>query len=120
MGMKFKIDENLPVEVADVLNSAGHNALTISDQQMVGADDSQIASVCKRERRVLITLDLGFADIRQYPPREFTGIIVLRLNQQDKDRVIQITEKLLSILNTDALKKKLWIVEEHRVRIRDG
>ena len=26
MGMNFKIDENLPVEVADILRQAGHDA----------------------------------------------------------------------------------------------
>ncbi len=32
--MRFKIDENLPVEAAQLLNAAGHEAATIHDQQM--------------------------------------------------------------------------------------
>lgn len=31
--MKFKTDENLPVEVADDLRQTGHDALTVADQQ---------------------------------------------------------------------------------------
>ena len=66
--MKFKIDENLPVEVLDLLNAAGHDALTVLDQNLIGEIDRTIMDVCKQEERALITLDLDFADMRSYPP----------------------------------------------------
>ena len=34
--MKFKIDENLPVEVAELLREAGHDAATAIEQQLGG------------------------------------------------------------------------------------
>ncbi|MDC7217410.1 MAG: DUF5615 family PIN-like protein [Spirochaetales bacterium] len=68
---KFKIDENLPVEVAEMLKAAGDDAMTILDQSMVGELDPKVASVCKSEGRALVTLDLDFSDIRTYPPAEF-------------------------------------------------
>ena len=37
--MKFKTDENLPIEVADVLRQAGHDALTVHDQRLTGHPD---------------------------------------------------------------------------------
>jgi len=40
--MQFKIDENLPVEVAQSLCDAGHDAITVYDQQMVGEPDPRI------------------------------------------------------------------------------
>jgi hypothetical protein len=67
--MRFKIDENLPVEAAQLLNAAGHEAATIHDQHMVGQPDPNVASVCLDETRALVTLDLDFSDIRTYPPR---------------------------------------------------
>ena len=30
--MKFKVDENLPVEIADLLKSANYDAVTVKDQ----------------------------------------------------------------------------------------
>jgi hypothetical protein len=30
--MRFKVDENLPAEVAQLLRAAGHDALTVVDQ----------------------------------------------------------------------------------------
>ena len=58
--MRFKIDENLPVEAALSLRNAGHDVLTIHDQQMVGDPDPQVAVVCKSEQREIISLDLDF------------------------------------------------------------
>lgn len=75
--LRFKIDINMPVEAASVLNDSGHNALTIHDQQMVGETDTQIGYICKPEHRALVTLDLDFSDIRTYPPREHPGIVLL-------------------------------------------
>ena len=56
--MKFKTDENLPTEAADLLRSAGHDAVTVGEQRLGGAVDSTVGSVCQREGRVLVTLDL--------------------------------------------------------------
>jgi len=66
--MKFKIDENLPVELAQLLNQCKHKALTVLDQNLQGSDDPEIIKICLQEGRILITLDKGFADIRNYPP----------------------------------------------------
>lgn len=116
--MKFKIDENLPVDVADLLKQAGHEADTVYDEGITGADDVTISKVCKKEKRIIITLDLGFADIRTYPPADFEGIIVLRLIKQDKNYVLGIAERLITALESGELTGKLWIVDEKRIRVR--
>jgi predicted nuclease of predicted toxin-antitoxin system len=82
--MSFKVDENLPVKVAEVLRQAEHDAVTVLEQEHVGNADARPVALCQRENRVLVTLDVGLADIRTYPPAEFPGLIVLRLRQQDK------------------------------------
>jgi predicted nuclease of predicted toxin-antitoxin system len=88
--MKFKTDENLPTEAADLLRSAGHDAVTVGEQRLGGAVDSTVGSVCQREGRVLVTLDLDFADIRTYPPSHYPGFVVLRLSRQDKAGVLRV------------------------------
>jgi predicted nuclease of predicted toxin-antitoxin system len=44
--MRFKVDENLPIEVAELLQQANHDALTILEQQLGGHADFNIASIC--------------------------------------------------------------------------
>jgi predicted nuclease of predicted toxin-antitoxin system len=116
--MRFKIDENLPIEVAEALQQAGHDAATVPEQHLGGSADAQLATLCKREGRALVTLDVDFADIRCYPPAEFPGLIVLRLRQQDKPCVLEVLTRLVQVICREPLEGHLWIVEESRVRIR--
>jgi predicted nuclease of predicted toxin-antitoxin system len=78
MAARFKVDENLPREAQALLRNAGHDAQTVYDECLVGHTDARILDVCLNEERVLITLDLDFSDIRQYPPSSHSGIWVLR------------------------------------------
>ena len=64
--MRFKVDENLPVEVVEELARAGHEADTVAGEGLAGADDVAIAAVLQRETRALITFDLDFANLRRY------------------------------------------------------
>jgi len=116
--MRFKIDENLPIEFADLLTQAGHDAVTVFDQQLQGQDDLAIINACLREERVLVTLDLDFADIRAYPPQQYPGLIVLRVRQQDKTHLIQVFQWVVPALKQEPVDGRLWIVEEARIRIR--
>lgn len=116
--MRFKLDENLPAEAARLLRDAGHDAATVLDQEMSGESDRTLATVCRREARALVTLDADFADLRTYPPERYSGLLVLRLRQQDKPHVIGVLRRLIPLLGQEPLEGRLWIVEEERVRIR--
>ncbi len=116
--MRFKIDENLPVELAEELRAAGHEAVTVDDQRLIGTSDRHLSQVCKTEGRIFVTLDLDFADIRTYPPNEHSGLIVLRLIRQDKPHVVDVFRRTLKAVGHEPLEGRLWIVEEKRIRIR--
>jgi predicted nuclease of predicted toxin-antitoxin system len=119
--VKFKLDENLPSELGALLRQSGHDAHSVRDEHLEGSTDTAIAQACHFERRVLITLDLDFADIRLYPPQQSSGIIVLRLARQDKNTVLAIIPRALELLQTERIAQRLWIVDESRTRIRgDG
>ncbi len=117
--MRVKIDENLPAELADLLQQKGHDATTVPAEQLTGSTDVVLARVCSQEDRALITLDTDFGDIRSYPPQTFPGLVLLRLRQQDKTHVLDIFPRLIQMFSTQPLAGKLWIVEEGRVRIRE-
>lgn len=53
--MKFKIDENLPIEVAELLRQTGYDATTVLEQDLGGSADTHLASLCQEERRVFVT-----------------------------------------------------------------
>jgi len=118
--MKFKIDENLPLEFAQVLRSAGYDAATVVEEELSGAADPDVLSACWSEDRAIVTLDVDFADIRLCPPEETPGIIVFRVRSQDKQHLLSCLHRVIPFLEKESLKGRLWIVEEDRIRIRSN
>ena len=118
--MRFKIDENLHPDAAEFLRRQGHDALTVWDESLRGMSDEYLARTCRSERRALLTFDLGFADIRAYPPEEYAGLIVLRLGYQSRVHAMNLLPRVLQLLKTEPLIGKLWIIEENSVRVRGG
>lgn len=118
--LKFKIDENLPEEIVDILIAKNYDAISVRNEKLSGEVDEKIASVCLKESRVLVTLDKDFSDIRTYPPDVYPGIIVLRLKYQDKYYILNLFSKLLEKFKVEELQHKLWIVEDTRLRIFGG
>lgn len=100
--MRFKIDENLPIDIAELLRSANHNAETVWDEELVGRPDESILEVCREEDRCLLTLDLDFANLRTYPPEDLTGLVVFRLRRQDKNHLIKAAERIIPLLKSQS------------------
>ena len=116
--MKFKVDENLPKEIAQRLIQSGHDALTVSDQHMIGSKDDYLNDVCFNENRVLVSLDTDFAQEIEYREKDFMGAIVMRLHFQSKSHILSVFENVIGHLDKEPLEGNIWIVDEHRVRIR--
>ena len=116
--MRFKLDENLSPSLAELFGATGHDAHSVAQQALGGQPDERVIDVCSRELRALVTLDLDFSNIlAYYPPANFAGIVVLRLADQSHSTVETATRRMLALLPQEPLAGKLWIVEEHRVRI---
>lgn len=117
--MRFKLDENLSPKIAGLLAEAGHDATTVAEQGLSGAEDLDIVSVCLDEGRILLTLDLDFADVRAYPPHRYPGLIVLRISNQSPRRQLEVVSRILPSLSGSPLRGQLWVVEDSRIRIRE-
>jgi len=116
--MRFKVDENLPVEITQLLQHGGHDATTVYEQHLQGINDPELIKRCDGENRILITGDTDFSDIRRYPPQAHEGIMVLRLSSQSKTHVISVFGSIIRIIDSEPIKNRLWIVEESVIRIR--
>lgn len=117
--MKFKLDENLSPALSAAFMAAGHDAHSIVEQGLGGRSDSRVIDVCVREGRALVTLDLDFANIHQYPPGRHPGIVVLRLGTQAHSAVEKAIGSALDLLTRERLTGQLWIVESGRIRIHE-
>jgi hypothetical protein len=76
--MKFKLHENLPLEIADAFQTLGHELETVQGEGLVGAPNTEILNHARTEGRILLTMDKGIADIRLLPPATYPGIVLFR------------------------------------------
>ena len=116
--MKFKIDENLPDECAEVLRAAGFDADTVGDEGLTGSTDADVYEAAQGEGRVLITLDLDFSNVQLYAPGSHKGIVILRSRAQDKLTLVALLRRILPVLTIHAPFGELWIVDHQRIRFR--
>ena len=93
--LRFKIDENLPVEIADLLTDAGYEAETVWSEHIQGSSDKELLELCQVENRIMVTLDMDFSDIRKYKPEDYQGIILLRITSQSKHSVISLFKRVI-------------------------
>jgi predicted nuclease of predicted toxin-antitoxin system len=114
--MRFKVDENLHPEIAELLQLHGHDAATVFDQGLRGYNDEQIAQACLAEGRVLLSLDLDFSNLLAFPPDLYPGLIVLRLRNRSRDAVKRVVGRVLGHLATRSIAGQLWVVDELRIR----
>jgi predicted nuclease of predicted toxin-antitoxin system len=101
--MRFKVDENLPDDIAMVLRNRGHAAETVYEEGLRGKDDGTIAVRCQQEGRVLVTLDLDFANITVYPPEDSPGFIVLRVVDQSRSHMLQVFTRIFNLIDQEPL-----------------
>ena len=108
--MKLKLDENLSSRCALVLEAAGHDVLTVGDQDLTSAADQVLINVCRSEKRCLVTLDLGFGNPLVFDPHQFHGIAVLRLPRKPSmDDLLSAARVLALALAQDDITGKLWV-----------
>jgi len=117
--MRFKLDENLGSLGKALLESDGHNVMTVAEQNLCGIPDERLYQVCKEEDRILITLDRDFSEVLRFPPGGCAGIIVLQVSgRMSSDAINSRIAEAARLLRTRAVDRHLWIVEPGRIRIR--
>jgi predicted nuclease of predicted toxin-antitoxin system len=116
--LRFKLDENIPRDAATRLREEGHDVTTVLDEGLGGEADPPVLKAATDEDRILITFDLDFADVRQYPPGTHAGIVVFRLQDLRWSTLERPLERLLASGGLDDLAKGLAVVDESRARYR--
>ena len=116
--MRVKLDENLAVQLKRLFTESGHNADTVVEEGLGGALDTEVATACIGEERVLVTQDVDFSDVRTCPPAEHSGIVVFRLSTAARDALLEVGAILIERMRESSPRGQLWIVEDTWIRIR--
>jgi hypothetical protein len=118
--MRFLIDADLPRPTADLVRRFGHEATDVRDIGLGALPDRHIAAYAQSHGLCLLTGDFDFADIRDYPPIDYAGLVVFVLpDDANRDIILHLVEAFFrngGVL--DQLPGRLAIAEPGRVRLR--
>jgi predicted nuclease of predicted toxin-antitoxin system len=116
--MKLKLDENLSRHLKPILAGLGHDVLTAADENLLSRPDTAIARAAKDEKRMLLTLDIEFADLRKYPPGSHPGVILFRPLSLSPLSVNSFMADFIRRTDLEKLAACVAVVDPVHVRIR--
>lgn len=117
-GWAFLVDENTAKSLAFALRAAGYTAEHVYEAGLQGHPDTEVFTYAQAHQQTIITADLDFAQIINFPPPHF-GIMVLRL--PDTIPTNELAREVLNALAQlagQSLANTLFIVEPGRLRKR--
>jgi predicted nuclease of predicted toxin-antitoxin system len=117
MTIRFKVDEDLPGEIASMLRAGGHDTVTVLDEGLGGAPDSRVWDAVQQEQRCLLTADKGFADARRFPPGMHGGIVLFRLPSESRSGYVRLIERLLSEFGVETVHGAIVSVSPEAIRV---
>src|SRR2546430_6858822 len=122
MSLRLYIDQCVPRSVSGSLQDAGHLVELLRHHLPINAKDPDVIASAQSLDAVLVTLNGDFADIINYPPARFGGIIALQVRNHPES-IPAIVMRLLTYLGEHSERAhytgKLFLVEAHRIRIKE-
>jgi len=85
---------------------------------MTGAPDRDVVAAATAAGRILISLDVGMADIRACPPGSHAGIVVLRVSDQSAVTVTKAISDLTGLAEPASLTGAIAVLQRGLLRIR--
>jgi len=117
----FVVDEDMPRSTAVALKQAGFSAVDVRDVGLQGRPDAAVFAYAQTANSVIITADLGFASIVNFPPTSHNGIIVVRVpNSYSSESTNAEILRVLKELDGEELGATVVVVEPGRTRLHRG
>lgn len=115
--MKIKLDQNLSIHLREILAALNHDVDTVFDEGLTGVDDGVVLKAASLQDRILFTLDTDFLNLKAYPPRSHSGIVVFRPPRQGALTLMKFVRAF--VLSSDLRRHhgRTTIVERTRIRV---
>ena len=104
--LKFLLDENIPDLLKKFLNSKGY----VAEYASKGINNGRLASLALARKRVLVSRDRDFLNSVMFPPKQFSGIIVLISHPPKAEKLINAMKLVLS--RVKEFKGRLFVADE--------
>ena len=122
MSLKFFCDHCVSNSVMESLRGQGFEVLRLKDFIPMDSSDQLVISTAQKNGAIFVSLNGDFTDIVTYPPGKYKGIIALQVRNHPAT-LENIMKRLLKYLSENPQPShylgKLFLVEAHRIRIRE-
>jgi predicted nuclease of predicted toxin-antitoxin system len=115
---KFLADVGVAPRIVDWLRASGHDARHLAEENLHRLPDGEIFEKARRERRVLLTFDLDFAEIVALSGGADVSVVLFRLEDTRVDFVLSRLAAVLRESGGLLASGVILIVEDSRHRIR--
>jgi predicted nuclease of predicted toxin-antitoxin system len=112
----FLLDENVPHILIEALTLAGHEVLTAQGVQLNATTDESVFAYAQTIGATVISLDLDFSDLRNFPLGNHFGIVMLRLKNLPPRQMADRTVIALTTEVKGELYGSLIVIDAHNTR----
>lgn len=117
--MRFLLDECIPKSSIQIIKSFKYSAISSKEANLLGKADKSYIDYSIKSNRILITLDVDFANTLIYNPYITPGIIVLRPKYPTSPlKINKLLYRALKKLKNISINNSLVIISENKIRIR--
>lgn len=117
--MKILVDEDLPIAAAELLRSNGYEATHVQELGLKGSTDRKLFDIAQEQHALILSADLDFANLLQFPLGNHHGIIVLRFPDYfRRSEIVRLVSGFLDSADMQTLVGALVIVQPGSYRVR--
>jgi len=114
--MRFLVDENLPAEIAFLLEESGQDTVYVPRTELHGSADSVLVEFASRDRRIIVTKDVTLAMRRGHLTH---GMVLVQVPEWfRKVEIIEAFERFMRHPRFGEVEGKLTFVGPRRVTAR--
>ena len=112
----FLLDVGISPKVLSLLASLGHQGTHCSSAGFAQAADHEILDYAIKHNMLIITSDLGFAELAVFEQRTVPGIIILRLRNPNAEQMVAYIKDLLTGPFAEGMQQSITVIEPHQIR----
>ena len=114
--MRIVVDVNLPPEIVDFLIEQGHDAVYSATLLSSSSPDADVVARAVEEGRIVLTRDLGIAEIILNSGRREPSLITMRLGNSSTEILVQALASQLAAMEEPLLHGALVTIDEKGAR----
>jgi predicted nuclease of predicted toxin-antitoxin system len=122
MHLRCFADHCISKAIIEALRAIGVEVVRLRDALPTNAPDEVVLAKAQELEALVVSLNGDFANIVTYPPSQYQGIIALQVHNHP-EIIPQLMARLTTYMRLhpamEEYRGKLFVVEVHRIRIRE-